>query len=250
MYLADKLLQKKPNMSPNSIKTYTILLKNLYYEYNDTEEIFLDWFNNQDEIIELLRERSYSTKKTLYYALMCIADQTDKYREELTKNRDNYKREIIERKTAPPTSYEDIKSIYEEYYENVRELLNAGELTKQEYVFLQDFIILSLVCGYWFSPIRSTCWCTMKIRNISQTTDNYIKGGHFIFHKYPIICIPKGLKIILTKWTRLNPSDYLISDQHFNPMTNVKLSQRINIIFQDSAINMQVLKNVFRQKTK
>ena len=42
---------------------------------------------------------------------------------------------------------------------------------------------------------------------------------------------PLALKTILTKWSKINPTDYLLFDTNLNPLTSVKLNQRLNKLF-------------------
>jgi hypothetical protein len=151
-------------------------------------------------------------------------------------------------------SFDDIKKIYETSYAKVKPLLNTkDELGKKDYATLEDFIILSLTCGYWIPPRRSQDWCDFKIRNFNIKEDNCISKGHFIFNKYKtakfyheqVVPIPKGLKLILTKWIKINKSDWIICDHYGNKMTNVKLSQRLNKIFDGVKISTSMLRHIY-----
>ena len=45
------------------------------------------------------------------------------------------------------------------------------------------------------------------------------------------VAIPPTLRALLVKWQKFNPTDYLLFDSNMNPLTSVKLNQRINKIF-------------------
>ena len=79
----------------------------------------------------------------------------------------------------------------------------------------------------------------MKIKNIDKEKDNYIDKGFFVFNSYKTakyygsqrIAISNKLKVLLRKWIKLNPTDHLLFDTHFNALTPVQLTQRLNKIF-------------------
>jgi hypothetical protein len=43
--------------------------------------------------------------------------------------------------------------------------------------------------------------------------------------------MPKELKSILTKWIKINPTDYLFFDYNRNQLDAIKMNQRLNAIF-------------------
>ena len=79
----------------------------------------------------------------------------------------------------------------------------------------------------------------MKINKIDKDKDNYIQGNKLVFNTYKTskfygkqeINMPPALRNILKKWISVNPTDHLLFDNKYNPLTNVNLNQRINKIF-------------------
>lgn len=259
----EELLKKgKPNISNSSLKTYTSLLRSLYYKKHEKgSEIKPDWFENQDEIIELLKDKACSSRKTIYAALIAITDNNEKYKKALMEDGKEYDKVIQKQEKTPSQAenwedYSKIKEVYETMYSKVKSLLNSKDkLTNKEFNTLQDFIILSLTSGYWIPPRRSLDWIALKIRNINKQEDNYIEKGHFIFQKYKtskfyneqMVEIPKGLKLILTKWIKVNPSEYLLVDKpeaDGKPLSNVRITQKLNKIF-DKKISTSMLRHIF-----
>jgi hypothetical protein len=260
MSLAEKIKEKKEGISENTIKTYVSLLKSLYYTHHEKgSEMNMKWFNNEDHVIELLKDKAPSSRKTTYSALVCIADDNEKYRKQMMADAADYNKMIkTQTKSAKQDenwkSFDDVKKIYESSFIKVKPLLNSkDELGKKDYATLEDFIILSLTCGYWLPPRRSTDWCEFKIKNFNPKEDNCIVKGNFVFNKYKtakfyheqIVPIPKGLKLILTKWIRHNKAEWLICDHYGNKMTNVKLSQRLNKIFDGLKISTGMLRHIY-----
>ena len=50
--------------------------------------------------------------------------------------------------------------------------------------------------------------------------------------------IPIELKKISTKWININPTDYLFFDTFFQPLSSVKLNQRLNKLFDNKRISV------------
>jgi hypothetical protein len=260
MSLIEKIKERKPSISENTVKTYLSLLKSLYYNHHEKgSEMNFNWFNKQDEIIDILKDKAPSSRKTTYSALVCIADDNDKYRKQMMEDATDYNKMIktqnkSEKQEENWKSFDEIKKIYETNYAKAKPLLNSKEeLSKKDYALLEDFIILSLTCGYWVPPRRSQDWCDFKIKEFNPKDDNCIVKGNFIFNKYKtakfyheqIVPIPKGLKFILTKWVKHYKSEWMINDHYGGKMTNVKLSQRLNKIFEGLKISTGMLRHIY-----
>jgi hypothetical protein len=59
------------------------------------------------------------------------------------------------------------------------------------------------------------------------------------------VAIPKGLKLIISKWVKINKGDWLICDHYGKQLTNVKLSQRLNKIFDGLKISTSMLRHIY-----
>ena len=60
-----------------------------------------------------------------------------------------------------------------------------------------------------------------------------------------VVDIPIQLKNIITKWYKINPSDYLLFDTNGNKLNSVKLNQRLNAIFDGKKIAVNGLRHAF-----
>ena len=189
---------------------------------------------------------------------MRISKENDKYKKAMMTDSKVYQ-EFIETQTKTKTqednwkTFDEVKKIYDEIYTRAKPLLNSKSvLSTKDFRLVQDFIILALTSGVWISPRRSMDWCEMKIKNIDKGHSNYIEKNFFVFNKYKTakfydeqrVEIPKGLKLILNKWIKLNPHDYLLVDTNNNKMSNVKLTQRLNSIF-DGRISTSLLRHFY-----
>jgi integrase len=260
--LADKIREKKPNISESTIKTYVSLLKSLYYKHHEKDSpMNVSWFNNQDEIIKLLNDKDPKSRKTTYASIIAICDDkhNEKYKKAMMDDGKTYQA-YIETQTKSVSQDEnwktmdDINAIYNVMFNKVKNLLNSKDpLDKNDYKKLQNFIILCVTCGKFMPPRRSTDWTEMRIRgDIDKTKENYIDKGDFVFNRYKTgkfygeqrVAIPKDLKTILTKYIKLNPHDYLLNDMKGNKMNNVKLNQHLNSIF-DGKVSTSLLRHIY-----
>jgi len=256
--IQERLKENKENISASTLKTYTSLLKTLYYNNHPKDsEVNLEWFDNQDKVIESLKEKPYSSRKTTYAGLVAITKNNDKYKKALLEDGNKYKEFIntqtkTEKQEANWKSYEEIKTVVDTYYEKSKPLLKKKELDDKEYKQLQDFIILALTSGVYFSPRRSSDWIFLKIKNISKDADNFIDKNKFVFNKYKTakfynqqqVDIPKELKKILTKFIKLNPHDYLLTDALGKQLSTTRLTQKLNTIF-GNKISTSMLRHIY-----
>ena len=57
--------------------------------------------------------------------------------------------------------------------------------------------------------------------------------------------IPPALKAILTKYIKINPTDWLLFDSKLAPLTSVKLNQRLNKIFAGRRVAVNALRHSY-----
>jgi hypothetical protein len=112
-------------------------------------------------------------------------------------------------------------------------------MTMDDLQQIQSFIILSLLGGFFIPPRRSKDFCDFKIKNVDTAKDNYMDKNKLFFNSYKTqkyygrqdLDIPVPLKNIIRKWITINPTEYLLFDSNGNPLTAVKLNQRLNKLF-------------------
>ena len=151
---------------------------------------------------------------------------------------------------------DDLDKIYEELKTNANLLYKKKNLTASDYQDIQNYIILSLFGGFYIPPRRSKDYVKLKISKINKTDDNYIDKNEFIFNSYKTaktygqqkLDIPKELKTILNKWIKINPTEYLLFDSSYKPLSNVKLNQRLNKLFGKKAGVNQMRKTYLSTK--
>lgn len=260
--MEDLIRKNKPNISASSVKTYCSLLRTLYakdHKENASSEMDLDWFNRQDHIIELLKDKPPSNRKTVYAALIAVAKENDQYKKALMDDGKTYSDFIktqtkTEKQSENWKTFAEVQKVYESILKKVKPLLMSKDpLSPEDFRKVQDLVLLALTSGIFISPRRSTDWTEMKVSgDIDKKTDNYIDKGFFVFNKYKTakfydtqrVEIPKALKTLLNKYLKLNPYEYLLTDNKGNKLTNVRLSQKLNKIF-DSAISTSMLRHIY-----
>ena len=239
-----KLIEKmRPNISDTSITTYNSILTNLYKKVFKTKDIEPKHFNDTKQILQYLQDIPYNKRKTILSALYIITNN-EKYKTLMLDDIKDYNNEVNKQTTNDKqkqtwVTNDDILVIYETLKNEFNYLINKKNLTGKNLQTIQDFIIVSLYGGLYIAPRRNLDYCLMKIKNIDIQKDNYINKNSLIFNTYKLsnkkgkqeIKLDTVLKCILSKWVKINPTDYLLFDANQNPLTSVKLNQRFNRIF-------------------
>lgn len=236
--------EKRPNISSSSLKTYESIIRNLYKKVFDNDEYNLDNFSKDSEkVINYLKDLPSNKRKTVLSALVVITDNKD-YRELMLDDIKEYnKTEAKQQKTDTQkenwVDSETLDKMMKVLFHNAKLLYNKENKNPTDYQEIQNYIILCLFGGYYIPPRRSLDYVDFKIKNIDKNKDNFINKNSFIFNSYKtaktygqqVVDIPKELRAILNKWIKINPTDYLLFDISFKPLSNVKLNQRLNKLF-------------------
>jgi len=256
------LKEKRPNISNSSLKTYESILRNLYEKVFENDKTYkFDKFNKEvNKVINYLKNLPSNKRKTILSALVVITDNKE-YRELMLDDIKEYnKEEAKQTKTQTQidnwVNKDDINSLTSNLRHNASILYKKDKLTNADYQDIQNYIIISLYNGEYIPPRRSKDYVNFKIKNIDKSKDNYINKNNMVFNTYKTaktygqqqIEIPKGLKTLLNKWIKNNPTDYLLFDISFNPLTNVKLNQRLNKLFGKKAGVNQMRKSYLSDK--
>jgi hypothetical protein len=258
MSITDKLKENRSCLSPNSLKTYTSILNSLHDKvYGDKDQLLTD-YDDDTKILNYLKDKPANKKKTLLSALFVLTGKQS-YRNEMMDQIQIYTDHL---KTHEKTELEETNWVtpkeITEIYNNLKTEANhiykqKGEVLMEDIQKIQDLIIICLCSGLFIPPRRSLDFVLMKSKSpVDVDKDNYIAGNEFIFNTYKTskyynqqrVSIPKPLKTIITKWIKINPTNYLLFDKNQNPLTSVKLNQRLNKIF-DGAVSVNMLRKSY-----
>lgn len=252
------LLGHRPNLSPNTVKTYTSIIKNLYIRIKDdissikTNEV-VDFFKNEKEkVLKYLSESTPNKRKTILAALIALLgrENAESYREQMVKDADAYAREQrLQKKTETQKtnwmSQDEIMELYRQLERDTKHLLSKSNLSMHELQALQNFVILSVYV--LIPPRRLLDYTAFKLRNIDTEKDNFMKGNTFVFNHYKtrqkygqqVVNIPVKLRNIIQKWAKKHDNDYLLFTERKTPIAQSRLTQTLNKIFgRNLSVNM------------
>ena len=255
--LKDFIKDKRPTLSASSIITYNSILRNLYKRVFGNGEIETKKFDETSKILEHLKELPSNKRKTILSALVIITDDK-KYRELMLEDIKEYNHEIGKQEKSETQKENwveggDIKTLWTNLKRNTDLLYKKAHLTPQDLQHIQSFIIVSLLGGVFVPPRRSKDLVDWKTKNIDKAKDNYLDKSSIHYNSYKtakcygeqVIPIPTALKNILAKWIRVNPTDYLLFDTNMNPLTSVKLNQRLNKLFDGKKVGVNALRHTY-----
>lgn len=250
---------KRESLSGSSITTYSSILKNLFQKvFGKDKEIDLDMFDNHiDETLKFLKDIPANKRKTILSALVIITDKKP-YRDLMLSDVREYNADINKQEKTPAQleSWVDtsqVKDIYGELKKNADLIYKKKQLTPADLQEIQNYIILSVSSGLLIPPRRSLDYCDFKIKNIDESKDNYMDKNKFIFNSYKTaktygkqeVVIPVQLKNIISKWIKVNPTEYLLFDSNMNPLSSVKINQRFNRIFGNRRISVNQMRHTY-----
>lgn len=250
------IAEKRPSLSTSSINTYSSILKNLYKRVFNDDAFDLSKFNEPERVLNHLKDVPPNKRKTILSSLVIITDKKD-YRDLMLEDVRNYNKEI-DTQTKSETQQEnwieggDINTTYLELKRDADAIYKKKSYTPADLQQIQNFIIVSLLGGMYCPPRRSKDFVDFKIKNIDREKDNYLEKNKMVFNSYKTaktygrqeVEIPKQLKSILTKWFKINPTDYLLFDANMNKLSSVKLNQRLNKIF-DKKVGVNGLRHSY-----
>jgi hypothetical protein len=242
--ISNYIKEKRKNISNSSLKTYESIIRNLYKKVFNDEEYKLDKFDKENEkVLKYLKDLPSNKRKTILSALVVITNNKN-YREVMLDDIKEYnkveaKQEKSESQKENWVDSETLDKMMKVLYHNAKLLYKKENKNATDYQEIQNYIILCLLGGYYIPPRRSLDYSNFKIKNIDNKNDNYMTSKSLVFNTYKTaktygeqrVDLPKELKLILNKWIKINPTDYLLFDSSYNQLSNVKLNQRLNKLF-------------------
>lgn len=250
------IAEKRPQLSKSSLTTYASILKNLYSKIWGDGVADLSKFDDCDKVLNFLKDIPPNRRKTILSSLVIITDKKP-YRDLMMNdvrdyNADIQKQEKSEAQEASWVNTADVRLIYADLKKNADLLYKKKGLTPADLQQIQNYIIVSVLGGIYVPPRRSKDFVDFKIKGVDTTKDNFLQKNKMVFNSYKtaktygqqVVDIPIQLKNILTKWIKINPTEYLLFDVNMNPLSSVKLNQRLNKIF-DKKVGVNQLRHTF-----
>lgn len=249
------LKEKRPSLSASSITTYSSILKSIHKKVFGGEFDAKD-LDKTEKILDFLKDSPPNKRKTILSALV-VATDNKKYREQMLEDVNTYNKEISLQQKSDTQKENwvdegDIGAVFSEYKKVGDLLLKKKTHTPTELQQIQNYIILCLLSGQMGFPVRrSKDYVDFKIKNIDPQIDNHLDGNTAVFVSYKTakcygeqrIKVPIKLMNILKKWIAINPTEYLLFDTNMNKLSNIKLNQRINKIFDGKKVGVNGLRH-------
>lgn len=255
--LKEYIHSKRPTLSKSSITTYASILKNLYHSVFGKEgDMDFEKFGDVEKILKHLEDLPSNKRKTVLSSLVIITDNAE-YRKKMMEDVNNYNKEIQKQEKTPEqeaswVNSAQVKEVWENLKRNADLLYKKKDLKPAELQDIQQYIIMSLLGGMFIPPRRSKDYCDFHIKDADKDKDNYLDKTKLIFNSYKTaktygkqeVVIPKPLQSILKKWISVNPTKTLLFDAYMNPLSSVKLNQRLNKLF-DKKVGVNQLRHTF-----
>ena len=255
--IKDYIHKKRPSLSKSSLTTYASVLRSLYKRCFGDGKVVWDKFDNTSDVLNHLKDVPPNRRKTILSALVIITDNKD-YREKMLSDVRDYNAEINKQEKTEEQKEgwvepAEVKQTFETLKRNATLIAKKGHLKPADLQEIQSYIILALLSGLFIPPRRSKDYCDFKIKSVDENKDNFIMKKELVFNSYKTakyygtqkVECPPALMKILKDWIKINPTEYLLFDAKYQPLTPVKLNQRLNKIFGGRPVAVNSLRHSF-----
>ena len=252
MDFTDEIKKNKPEISEGSLKTYNSLLRSIHKSAFPGQDANVKNFLKPKPVLDFLENKAYNTRKTYLAALICVAPKIQPYRDMMmgdikTYNEETQKSELTDKLENSAIAQDEMDGIVSNLRQNAKALYKKQRLRIPDLMEIQNYILISLYYGH-IVPRRAMDYVEMLYKNYDNEKDNYVDfdNDKLVFNQYKTarkmgkelkgrqeLSIPPSLKKILKKWVDVIPPeiDNLFFNSSLEPLSNVSLNQRLNLIF-------------------
>jgi hypothetical protein len=236
----------RPDLSEGSLKTYASTIGSLFKSMYPTDSLThttITKLNKDKTVLDfLLANKSEVGRKPVLSALVVLFDN-DNYRKQMLMDAKAIKKEVGKQEMSETTeenwvSQDEITNVLKGLKREADAIYKSKDFSNANLQQIQLYIILSLLGSQYIPPRRAKDYTDFKVKNISKETDNFIEKNEMVFNSFKTakfgqqrVPLPKELKSILTKWIKINPTEYLLFDINGNQLSSPQLNQRLNKIF-------------------
>ena len=256
MSISEAVKAARPTLSPSSIRTYASILGSLHRKCFGGEADLSD-FKDTKKVLEFLHSKPAAARKTTLSALVVLTG-LDAYRQAMSRDIQTFTADMAKQQNTPRQeealiSPAQIKVVFDRLVVEANAAYKKPQKTITDLLAISDMVILALLGGMFIPPRRALDYCAFKLKNIDPKYNNYLEKSTLYFAVYKTaktyglqtVEIPPALKAILTKYIKLNPTDWLLFDSKLAPLTSVKLNQRLNNIFGGRRIAINSLRHSY-----
>ena len=257
-YVKHYIHSKRDTLSQSSLTTYASVLKSLYKNCFGEGKVVFTKFDETKKVLTHLKDIPPNRRKTILSALVIITGEKE-YRDQMLDDVRDYNKEIQKQEKTPEQEAnwidgKQIKEVFDAVRADAVALMKKKQhLKPAELQEIQNYIILCVLSGVYIPPRRSKDYCDFKIKNIDENKDNYMKKKELVFNSYKTaksygeqrVTIEAPLTTILTNWSKINPTEWLLFDSNMNKLTPVKLNQRLNKIFGGKHIAVNQMRHTY-----
>jgi len=242
--LKEHIKEQRPILSESSLTTYNSILKSLYRKVFGDGNMDFDNFEKSDKILTFLKDLEPNKRKTIMSALVVICKDPKPYRTQMLDDIKETSAKTAKQEKTPDQeenwiTQDALRAKFAELGQDSAHTYKKKTLTMTDLQKIQDFIIIALF--HLIVPRRAQDYTEFKIKNVDKEKDNWFddRVNEFVFTKYKTakfygeqrLPIGKDLKLIIKKWIKSNPTEYLLFDTNGSKLSTVKLNQRLNRIF-------------------
>jgi hypothetical protein len=273
MDIKESIIEKRPNLSQSSIKTYMSNINTTARDLQKELSTTTDIIENYKEILEYLKKFTPIVRKTKLSAFIVTLDEKEKnsdevknilaeMREQLYKDaeevdNDDSKQKLTKSQESNYITWDEVMDKYEQLRIESEPLFKLKNLTKKQFQTLQNFVLMSMYV--LTPPRRSMDYTEFKLRNYDKEKDNYMvltgkkKQPELIFNTFKNasrlgqqrLKISNQLRNIIMKWMDKNPHDYLlVGSKGDTKISQPKLNLYLNNIFGKN-IGSSLLRHIY-----
>jgi hypothetical protein len=261
MTLEEDIKALKPNLSDNSIKTYSSLLRHLFITLEIDEPINPSSIASYYKpIIFWVSSLNPKKRKSICSACLAFVDGTNTIAEQTFRqvvssafkeeNKQEEDQELTRRQKDAYMSWVDIIARRDEMSKQISWLRPVREQ-------IQDYVIL---CVYTYNPPRRCLdYCLMvnpsEVKSNVDDQVNYIdfESKVFIFNRYKtsktyetqVVPIHDKLLDILQRWVNINHSKWLFHTNTLKPLTPDTMTKRLAKIMQKPGFGVNILRHAY-----
>lgn len=270
--IEETLRANRPNLSDNSIRTYKSIIKNFGKQMGIKIETPDDVITHHKAILAHMANLTPGGIKTRLSALIVFIEKdTEKAKEALEKfgemmtkkmkeaNEEADEQQMTDKQKKAMIPWEEVVRKYHELEKEVEPLMEQDDLSKEQFAHFQMYVLLS--CMVLIEPRRSLDWTEFKLRNVDETTDNFLRvvkrKPFLVFNTYKtakdhgqqiVPCPPKLYKILKGEWFLKNKHDWLL--MNITQKNKINSTQYMKLLYQffDSNVSTNILRHSYLNK--